>query len=57
MGQVEVMNKTIKAALRRVECEAPGIFWDDALYDIVWGMRVTVAQSHGFTPFELVFKQ
>lgn len=40
-----------------MESEAPGIFWDEALCDIILGLRCTVAQGHGFTPFELIFKQ
>jgi hypothetical protein len=33
------------------------MFWDEALPDILFGLKVTVHSAHGFTPFELIFKQ
>ena len=57
LGQVEVTNKTIKTMLRKFDSASDGLFWDEALPDIVLGIRTSVSAAHGFTPYELVFKQ
>ena len=35
----------------------PSIQWEDALPDIVWGLRILPSTTTGRSPFELVFKQ
>ena len=56
-GQVEVMNRVAKSALRRLMSEHPSAFWDELLPEVKLGMRCVVSSVHGFTPFEVVFKQ
>ena len=33
------------------------MFWDQLLPDLKWGLRVAMSQTHGYSPFEIVFKQ
>ena len=55
-GQVERFNHTIKTALRKMLDACPSAYWDDLLGDIKWGLRVIASSTHGYRPFELVFK-
>ena len=53
-GCVERLNGTIKATLRKLICEQPKE-WDRYLAPLLFALRDAVHESHGFTPFELVF--
>jgi len=53
-GCVERLNGTIKATLRKMIGEQPKE-WDRYLAPLLFALRDTVHESHGFTPFELVF--
>jgi transposase InsO family protein len=53
-GCVERLNGTIKATLRKMIGEQPKE-WDRYLAPILFALRDTVHESHGYTPFELVF--
>ena len=33
------------------------MFWDDVLPELVFALRCLVHSAHGYTPFEIVFKQ
>ena len=55
LGQVEVVNKTVKRVLRKLQFAHPGMFWTDALCDVILGLRVAVHSAHGYSPFEIVF--
>lgn len=55
LGQVEVVNRTIKLVLRKLQFAHPGMFWDDALCDIVMGLRIAVHSAHGYSPFEIIY--
>ena len=56
-GQVEIFNKIIKRALHKLLQEHPQCYWDDLLPDVKWGLRVLVSGTHGYSPFEMLFKQ
>ena len=56
-GQVEVMNQVAKSALCQLMSDCPSAFWDELLPEVKLGMRCVVSSVHGFTPFEVLFKQ
>lgn len=53
-GCVERLNGTIKATLRKLIGEQPKE-WDRYLAPLLFALRDAVHESHGFTPFELLF--
>ena len=52
-----MFNKVVKSSLRKAMTEFPGAFWDNLLVDIVMGIRTAVSSSHGYSPFEVLYKQ
>src|SRR6218665_3291095 len=53
-GCVERLNGTIKATLRKLIHEQPKE-WERYLAPLLFALRDAVHESHGFTPFELMF--
>ena len=53
---MEVYNRVIKLSLRRMMNMDPSAYWDDLLPDLRLGLRSVCVSSHGYVPFELVFK-
>ena len=51
------MNWVAKSALHRLMSEHPSAFCDELLPELKLGMSFVVSSVHGFTPFEVVFKQ
>ena len=47
----------IKSALRKLLSAYPGSFWDEHLYSIAGSLRMMATKSHGYSSFEIVFKQ
>ena len=56
-GQVERFNKEIKIAIRKYCGLHPGTSWFDWIPDVLCGLRMLVAKSHGYSPYFLVYKQ
>ena len=54
---MEVYNKVIESALRRLLALFPSMYWDELLPDVKWGLRNCVCAAHGYRPFEIAFKQ
>ena len=54
---MEIYNRVIKRALCKLLHLHPDCFWDDLLLDVKWALRILANSTHGYTPFELVFKQ
>ena len=55
-GQVERINRTIKESLRRALDAHPETAWWEWIPDIALVLRMTVARSHGISPYLVVFK-
>lgn len=53
-GIVERLNGTIKSTLKKLIVEEPKE-WDRYLTPLLFALRDSVHEEHGFTPFELVF--
>lgn len=47
----------IKAAIRKLLTLFPGSFWDEHLFGIIAALRMIPTRSHGYSAFELVYKQ
>ena len=54
---MEVYNRVIKSSLHCMMDIEPGAYWDDLLPDLHLGLRSVCVSSHGYMPFEQVFKQ
>lgn len=53
-GAVERLNGTLKATLKKLMFEQPKE-WDRFLNPLLFALRDSVHEGHGFTPFELVY--
>ena len=53
-GLVERLNGTIKSTLRKLITEQPKE-WDRYLIPLLFALRNSVHEGHGFSPFELVY--
>lgn len=51
------MNREVKAAIRRYAALHPGTTWWDWLPEVLSGLRMLTARSHGHAPFFVVYKQ
>ena len=51
------MNREVKAAIRRYAALHPGTTWWDWLPEVLAGLRMLVARSHGHSPFFVTYKQ
>ena len=53
-GQVEDVNKTLKASLKKRLDETKGV-WPEQLPQVLWAYRTSHTTSTGHTPFSLTF--
>ena len=56
-GQVERMNHTIKGCLRKLMSAEPGTSWEDHLTGTLIAVRMFPTKVHGYSPFEIAYKQ
>jgi hypothetical protein len=54
---VERFNRSIKTAIRKFVGLHSCSTWMDWLPEIKIGLRMSIARSHGYSPFFLLFKQ
>ena len=55
-GQAERINRIIKEAVTRLVDSAPGTGWWEWIADVAFMLRVSMAKSHGYSPYLVVFK-
>ena len=54
---MERINREIKLSIRKYVLMHKGTVWKDWVPEILCGLRMVAARSHGYTPFFVAYKQ